>query len=123
MPSGNASWLTHSREQQCIMARDKSKAGLSKSVRHSAGLCVFTLMRQSEASYKVASASSKSTSCRLGNAWASTLTSGITTGGATKEHRVQKDGLALAQKALVALTKGISSPAAAFWVSNLTLHS
>ncbi len=32
-------------------------------------------------------------------------------------------GLELAQNALVAFTKGISSPAAAFWVSNLTLHS
>jgi len=29
----------------------------------------------------------------------------------------------LAKIAVVALTKGMSSPAAAFWVSNLTLHS
>jgi len=104
-------------------AKGQKQSWSSQSSRHSTGLFVFTLMRQSEASYKVASASSKSTSCRLGNARASTLSSGMTTGGATKEHRVQKDGLPLAQNAFVALTKGISSPAAAFWVSNLTLQS
>ena len=121
MPSGTASRLTQWGEA-VYHGKAHQQGWSSNSSRRSTGLFVITLMRQSEASYKVASVSSKSTSCRLGNARASTLISGITTGGATKEHRVQKVGLPLAQKALVALTKGISSPAAAFWVSNLTLH-
>ena len=60
--------------------------------------------------------------CSPGNLRASSLMTGSRGRGDTRAQRLQKDGSDVSNTVLAALTRGISSPLPACWVSNLTLH-